>query len=46
MEKMNIKIESETVLDNAEFDYTIQNDGTLLKLIFKVRAILTNEKII
>ena len=40
------KHESETALDNTEFDYTIQNDGTLLELIFKVRAILTKEKII
>ena len=33
--------ESETALDNAEFDYVIQNDGTLLELINKVREILT-----
>ena len=33
--------ESETALDNAEFDYVIENDGTLLELINKVREILT-----
>ena len=32
---------SETALDNAEFDYVIENDGTLLELINKVREILT-----
>ena len=31
---------SETVLDNAEFDYTIENDGTLDELIDKIRALL------
>ena len=43
---MNIKIESETVLDNAEFDYVIQNDGTIEELINKVREILIKEKIL
>ena len=33
--------ESETALDNAEFNYTIENDGTLKELINKVREILT-----
>ena len=32
--------ESETSLDNAKFDYIIENDGTLLELIVKVRQIL------
>ena len=43
---MNIKIKSETALDNAEFDYVIQNDNTLEDLIQKVREILILEKII
>lgn len=43
---MNIKIESETALDNAKFNYTIENDGTLLELIEKVREILIKEKIL
>lgn len=38
--------ESETALDNAEFDYVIENDGTLLELVEKVRKILTKEKIL
>lgn len=37
---------SETVLDNAEFNYTINNDGTLLELIAKVRQILIEQKIL
>lgn len=37
---------SETVLDNARFDYTINNDGSLEDLINKVREILTKEKLI
>ena len=37
---------SETALDNAKFDYTIENDGTLDELVEKVRAILIREKII
>jgi Zn-finger nucleic acid-binding protein len=40
------KHESETALDNAEFDYTIENNGTIEDLIEKVRVILTKEKII
>lgn len=38
--------ESETALDNAEFDYTINNDGTIEELIEKVKEILIKEKII
>ena len=38
--------ESETELDNAEFDYVINNDGTIEELIEKVREILTKEKLI
>ena len=37
---------SETALDNAEFDYIIDNDGTLDELVEKVREILILEKII
>jgi len=38
--------ESETALDDAEFDYTIDNSGTYLELIEKVRDILISEEII
>jgi hypothetical protein len=37
---------SETALDGAEFDYTIENNGTLDELVEKVREILTKEKMI
>jgi hypothetical protein len=37
---------SETALDDAKFDYIIENDGTLDELVEKVRAILIREKII
>lgn len=37
---------SETGLDNVEFDYVIENDGTIEDLIEKVRTILITEKII
>jgi hypothetical protein len=37
---------SETALDDAKFDYVIENDGTLDELVEKVRAILTKEKMI
>ena len=37
---------SETALDNAEFDYTIDNNGTIDDLIIKVREILLKERII
>lgn len=37
---------SETALDNAEFDYTIVNDGTIKDLVMKVKEILIKEKII
>lgn len=37
---------SETALDNAEFDYTIDNNGTVEELIEKVREVLIKEKII
>ena len=37
---------SETALDNAEFDYTIDNNGTIEDLIHTVSLILKKEKII
>lgn len=37
---------SETALDNAKFDYTIDNNGTIEELIEKVKTILTKEQII
>lgn len=38
--------ESETALDNAEFDYTIKNDGSIIELIGKVREILIKENFV
>lgn len=38
--------ESETALDNAEFDHVIDNDGTIEELIQKVKDILIIENII
>ena len=37
---------SETALDNITFDYTIENNGTIEKLIEKVKQILIKENII
>lgn len=37
---------SETALDEAEFDYTIDNNGTIEELIEQVKQILTKEQII
>ena len=37
---------SETALDDAEFDYVIENNGTIEDLIKKVREILIKEEII
>ena len=37
---------SETALDKAEFEYVIDNNGTIEELIEKVREILTKENII
>lgn len=37
---------SETALDNAEFDYIIDNNGSIEELIEKVRVILLKQKII
>ena len=38
--------ESETALDNAEFDYTFENNGTIEDLVHTVSLILKREKII
>ena len=38
--------ESETALDNAEFDYVIDNNGTIEELIEEVREILIKEKLL
>ena len=38
--------ESETVLDNATFDYVIDNNGTIEELVIKVKEILIKEKIL
>ena len=46
LEESKDQHESETELDNAEFDYVINNDGTIEELIEKVREILTKEKLI
>lgn len=40
---IDIEHESETALDNADFQYTIENDGTIDELIDKVRRILQAE---
>jgi hypothetical protein len=37
---------SETALDNAEFDYTIDNNGSIEELIEKIKTILKIEKLI
>lgn len=37
---------SETALNNAEFDYVIENDSTIEELLNKVKKILIKEKII
>ena len=37
---------SETALDNAKFDYVIENDGTIEELIEQVKKILIKEEII
>jgi hypothetical protein len=41
-----IKHASETALDNATFDYTIENNGTIKELVEKVREILIKEKML
>lgn len=40
------KHESETALDNATFDYVIENNGTIKELVEKVREILIKEKLL
>ena len=46
LEESKDQDESETELDNAEFDYVIENNGTIEELIEKVREILIKEKLI
>ena len=46
LEESKDQHESETELDNAEFNYVIDNNGTIEELIEKVREILTKEKLI
>lgn len=46
LEKSKDEHESETELDNVEFDYVIDNNGTIKELIEKVRQILIKEKLI
>jgi len=41
-----VEHESETALDNATFDYTIENDSTIEDLIDQVKQILIKEQII
>ena len=45
-QSMLLSHSSETALDDAKFDYVIENDGTLDELVEKVREILTKEKMI
>jgi F420-dependent methylenetetrahydromethanopterin dehydrogenase len=42
----DIEHASETALDNHEFDYVINNTGSMSDLILKVREILTQNQII
>ena len=37
---------AETALDNADFDYEIDNNGTIPELIDKIRNILIENKLI
>ena len=46
LEESKNQHESETELDNAEFDYVIDNNGTIEELIEKVREILIKEKLL
>lgn len=46
LEEFKDQHESETELDNAEFDYVIDNNVTIEELIEKVREILIQEKLI
>ena len=46
LEESKDQHESETELDNAEFDYVIDNNSDIQSLIEKVREILTKEKLI
>ena len=44
--KSNDVHESETALDNATFDYVIENNGTIEELVEKVKQILIKENIL
>ena len=46
LEESKDQHESETELDNVEFDYIINNNGTIEELIEKVKEILIKEKLI
>ena len=46
LEESKNQHESETELDSAEFDYVIDNNGTIEELIEKVREILIKEKLL
>jgi hypothetical protein len=43
---LKIEHESETALDNAKFDYVIDNNNTLIELIDKVRIILIEKHLL
>lgn len=45
-EEINLNHSSETALDNTEFDYIIDNNDTIEKLIEKVKKILIKEELI
>ena len=44
--KGNVEHPSETALDNYQFDYEINNDGTIKQLVEMVKGILIKEKIL
>ena len=46
LEESKDQHESETEIDNEEFDYVIDNNGTIEELIEKVREILIKEKLL
>lgn len=45
-EKLSKEHESETALDNSDFDYVIDNNGSIEELIEKVKYILIKEKVL
>lgn len=46
IKSLAIEHESETALDDYEFDYVIENNGTIDDLIEKVKEILIKEKVL